>query len=149
MSRVQAGIVCLKLINGNTIKISIMNAELDVIVTRMLNETSYTLHFYKNKQIRWIRVIAKKLHHTRKIHSIINGLKWNGFKVPNLSPWINLNRSPKLKRAMNKLKWKSKERWRCLSSCQVLKRILKRYVIFSIFWIVRWKYYKNQNQYLG
>ena len=84
----------IKMLHGNCAKINASNEETYKIITSNLNENKYLWHSYENKQLRPIRVMAKKLHFTCKPERIVEDLQNKGLKIIE---------------AVNKLRWKTKE----------------------------------------
>lgn len=83
-----------KILSGKSVKINAANDESYRGITNMLTENHSFWHTYENKQERPIRVMAKKLPFTCSPERIIEDLKSKGYKI---------------KDAVNKLSWKSKE----------------------------------------
>lgn len=84
----------LKLLGEDSFKINLINVEDYRVLTKELNKENFTWHSYENKQIRPIRVMAKKLHRSCDSESIVEDLRNRGFKILNASI---------------KLKWKTKD----------------------------------------
>ena len=83
-----------KIVNNNSIKVNVPDGACYRQLITILNETSLQYHSYENKQERPIKVMAKNLHHECNTNKIADDLRRQGFKII---------------RAVNKLKWKTKE----------------------------------------
>jgi hypothetical protein len=84
----------IKLLSRETFKVNSVDSETYRNITKELINDGFNWHSYENKQVRPIRVMIKKLHHSCSIESIMEDLKAKGLLVVDV---------------VNKLKWKTKE----------------------------------------
>lgn len=83
-----------KMLGGNSVKINAKNGDSYREITKIITSNKLHWYSYENKQVRPLRVVVKKLHHTCEPQRIVEFLKNKGFKIQN---------------AVNKLSWKKKE----------------------------------------
>lgn len=84
----------IKILNKGAYKVSTFDSEDYRNITKSLNSNKQDWHSYENKQIRPIKVMIKKLHHSNSPENIVIDLQSQGYKAIE---------------AVNKLNWKTKE----------------------------------------
>ena len=76
----------IKVISDKSFKINTENMESFRKATNVLNESSYSWHSYENKQIRPIKVIVKRLHHSCQPEDIIGDLRNRFYTIQDATP---------------------------------------------------------------